>query len=196
MATQTDAPTSTPTCTPAVQEAQIALVEGWNLVSLPLVPADPAVGQVLASIAGSYDAVYAYDAAGTTHPWRKYCVSAPPFLSDLTSVSPSQGLWIHARRAATLTVSGLPLQPPAIALRTGWNLVGYPSQATQPVAVALASIAESFDWVYAYDPADAVQPWRGYQAGVPGLPGSLQAMRPGMGYWIRATRDCVWMVGG
>ena len=91
-ATATPTASPTPTATPG---AEIALQVGWNLISIPLSPSSTALGDVLASIEGKYDLVYAYDASDTDDQWKKYNVAAPPFLNDLTHMRPKYGYWIR-----------------------------------------------------------------------------------------------------
>ena len=43
-----------------------SLVDGWNLVSFNVQPADTAIASVLSSISGSYDLVFAWDGTSQT----------------------------------------------------------------------------------------------------------------------------------
>jgi len=170
------------------------LVEGWNLISFPISPVSTVITEVLSTIEGSYDLVYAHDAMDTADPWKKYNVAAPPFLNDLTEVNETMGLWIRANEAVTLTVSGLAPSSTDIALRTGWNLVGYPSQTTRPLTEALQSIQGKYDLIYAYDATDTADPWKKYNVAAPPFLNDLTEMGSGYGYWISVTEDCVWTV--
>ncbi len=86
----------------------IDLVAGWNLVSFHVHPADTATASVLDSIAGNYDLVYAWDAAGG-HPgsgnWVKYDPNVG-FGNTLTALDETMGFWIHMTTADTLVVQG------------------------------------------------------------------------------------------
>jgi len=99
--TMTGTPTHTPTATPTPTEhpeagqAQIPLTSGWNLISIPVSPASTVITDVLSSIEGQYDLVYAYDAWDAADPWKKYNTAAPPFLNDLTQMGPGWGYWIR-----------------------------------------------------------------------------------------------------
>jgi hypothetical protein len=177
-----------------VSTAQVGLVAGWNLVSLPLNPVHSAITSALASLAGHYDQVYAYDAWATGDPWQVYSPDAPLYANTLSDVNTRQGLWIRAREAVTLSVTGtLPLSS-TIALKAGWNLVGYPSSVTQPIMQALNGLAPHYDLVFAYDARDRVAPWRSYAPNAPSWANDLTALRPGGGYWVRVREDCVWTV--
>ena len=138
------------------------LVPGWNLVSIPETPTDTAPAAVLASIAGSYDLVYAYRACDGTDPWKLYDPNAP-VAGDLAAIDNTVGLWIHMTAADTLTVSGIVPASTAIQLCPGWNLIGYPWAQPVPVAGALNSIAGKYTRVFAYDFADTADPWAVYE---------------------------------
>lgn len=82
--------------------------QGWNLVSYPLLEAR-ALPQALASIADAYTTVYGYRAEGAADPWQVYSPQAPGWVNDLTQFEPGRGYWIHATRAITLYLEGVPL---------------------------------------------------------------------------------------
>jgi hypothetical protein len=93
---------------PAIQAedgySDIPLVEGWNLVALPLVPADGAIEAVLADIMDNVISVCAYD--GATATWTNY--SPSPAFDSLTNLVDSKGYWFQMSGACTLRVWGTP----------------------------------------------------------------------------------------
>jgi len=172
----------------------VPLHPGWNLISAPLSPDSTTITEVLSSIEGQYDLVYAYDASDVGDPWKKYNTAAPSFLNDLTEIDETMGLWIRVTEAVTLTIPGSVPSSTDISLYAGWNLVGYPSQTTRPVTEALANIDGSYDLVYAYDASDAADPWKKYNTAAPSFLNDLTEMGPDRGYWMRVSEDCVWTV--
>ena len=78
--------------------------EDWNLIGYQSAAA-AALPDALAGIAGKYDLVYAYDAADTADPWKKFGPNAPPFVNDLAELGPGKGYWIHMIEAATLVIN-------------------------------------------------------------------------------------------
>lgn len=82
----------------------IPLCPGWNLIGYPK-QTPVAIATALAGIAGKYNLVYAYDAADTADPWKKYDSNAPPFTNDLTHMQAWFGYWIRMTQAATLIVT-------------------------------------------------------------------------------------------
>jgi len=169
-----------------------ALAGGWNLLSLTLAPTSTAITQALASIAGHYDQVYAYDATDAADPWKLYDVVRPSSLNDLAQVNERMGLWAHTSAPLTLTVSGRAPFSTTIPLVEGWNLVGYPGLVTRPITEALASIAGKYNLVQTYDAAESR--WLTYDVSMPPFLNDLTEMVPGKGYWLVVTEDCVWTV--
>jgi photosystem II stability/assembly factor-like uncharacterized protein len=160
---------------------------GWNLISIPRVLKGSAPEVVLASIAGKYDVVYAWDASDPADPWKSYM---PGLGGDLTYISRNMGLWVRMTQAGTLTVEGEMPTTTSIPLYAGWNLIGYPAGVARPVPDALASIAGKYTLVFEYDASAPDAPWRSYSPQVPDFANTLAEMRPGFGYWVKATQDC------
>ncbi|MFH1928405.1 MAG: hypothetical protein ABIK79_09625 [Chloroflexota bacterium] len=78
------------------------LCQGWNMVAYPAAESRD-VAQALSSISGYYTAVYAYE-GGTSNPWKRYFVDAPPWANDLTHFEPGYGYWVRVSEDCTLTV--------------------------------------------------------------------------------------------
>jgi len=207
--TNTPTPTSTPTSTatpePTVTpHTTIVLHVGMNLISVPVSPNSSTLSDVLASVEGRYDKLYAYDASNASDPWKRYSVGVPSYANDLTEIDSTMGFWILATEPVALTVSGskpvaltvLGSVPSStdISLYSGWNLVGYPSQTTRPIAEALGSIDTKYDLIYAYHASDTADPWKKYNPAAPSFLNDLVEMEPGWGYWIRVSEDCTWSV--
>ena len=169
---------------------------GWNMVSIPLTLANTNTEAVMSSLSGKYSKVYAYDAFDSLDPWKVYDLSLPPFLNDLSQINNTKGLWLYATQNATFSVSGSWPSSTNIPLKTGWNLVGYPSQTTRAVADALSSIAGKYTKVYTYYAFDDVDPWKVYDVSLPPFLNDLSQLQPGQGYWIYVTQDCTWVVTG
>lgn len=168
--------------------AAIPLSAGWNLVGLPLLAGDTPITDALASIAGHYNLVYAYDTCGS-EGWLSFQPDLPGG-NTLHAVGPGMGLWIWATDAVTLTLEGPAVGQMAIPLCEGWNLAACPWAEAQPLPGALDSIAGSYNMVYAYNAADAPSVWSHYSPDGPPWANTLLAIEPGAGYWIRTTEDC------
>ena len=173
----------------AVVTRTLTLASGWNLISIPLDPVEPAPEDVLAGISGGYDQVFAYDGCVPEDPWLKYIPGGPPPFNTLTTMDAGHGYWLNATdpMTDTMSVSGsLPLTT-SIDLCTGWNLIGYASWNERPITDVLADISGKFDLVYAFDAADAADPWKKYDPTAPPVTNDLDNMKPWFGYWINIT---------
>jgi len=159
----------------------VSLDPGSNLVSLYRQPEDTSLSSVLSSINGQYDAVWAY----VNGNWRVYD-SANPGFSDLSTMEAGKGYWFEMNEAGVLLMYG-PTSPGSINLTTGSTLAGYFSPITQSISAAIDSIEGDVISVWAYINGA----WRAYDALNPGF-SDLNAMEPGIGYWIETSRTCTW----
>lgn len=126
----------------------IDLVAGWNLISLPLVPANALPNKVLAAqiAANDFSVVWAYQGGA----WKFF---KPPSTGTLTSMPDGLGYWVYMTQRDTLYLTGSVIpptsNPPSYPLVSGWNLVGFKPQpnATEPKTVGtyLMSIDSSYD---------------------------------------------------
>jgi len=106
------------------------LVEGWNLISLPLYNAtDMTVANIMSSVSGSYDALYRYDASA--HGWVP--------LSSSDTMANGVGYFIHMTSADTWTYTGSAYTGMNISLQQGLNMVGW-LNCSKPIDDALSSI--------------------------------------------------------
>ena len=172
-------------------QASIPLDQGWNLVALPLIPADPSPDAIFASIAGQYSAVFAYNACDSIDPWKRFDPNAPSFVNDLTTISIGQGLWIQATADTIATITGRVPRSVSIPLCTGMNLIGYPARTSVPLPDALLSIAGKYDRVYAYDPTDTADPWKTFDPTALSSMNDLNAIGPAKGYWVQMRDPAV-----
>ncbi len=154
----------------------IALEQGWNLISLPLIPDDGNITAVLADIMGNVSIVWSYDAA--TGEWSSYIPGGPT--PSLTTMVDGKGYWIDMNAAGNLTIEGVELPLPQGILPTyqvveGWNLIGFKSCSSRIASDYLAGLEGHYSSIYGYD------------NGAPFLVAPGQAFSPGHGYWLAAT---------
>ena len=135
----------------------IPLVAGWNLISIPLVPASTAIGTVLASQVASKDVtiVWSYQSG----IWYSAFLSSGLLVGSLTTMKDGFGYWVYMTKADTLYAMGYVIQPasspPAYSLSIGWNLIGFKPQPTvgqETVGAYLTSLSTKYDpnnvWIY------------------------------------------------
>lgn len=164
----------------------LSLVEGSNLISLPLEPLNPSISTLTEQLSPCLLQVLAYtrDAEGYD-TWLYYDPSQLD-LSTLSSIEPEKGYWVDMACPGEITVIGNRTTHP-INLIPGLSLVGYNNLTPLPVSAALSSIANKYtivwgfkddQWTY-YDPADVAE-------------STLQVLTPGSGYWIEAIEESSW----
>jgi len=137
---------------------EIDLVEGWNLISLPLIPDDSDITVIISSDTistgdvSSIGIVRAYDPATGEFPY--YMPSDGS--GELAEMVDGVGYWVFMNEDATLTVTGLrwptpPAVPPSYDVIVGWNLIGFKSLADDSAASYLANIEGTYPVLWIYD---------------------------------------------
>lgn len=158
----------------------IYLREGWNLISLPLLPYDTNLTEVLQSIDGKYDMVRHYDSWNASDPWKMYSTFKPSELNDLGTIGDKMGIWIHMLSSAVLPLNGSVAISTDIDLRSGWNLIGFPSLTDKRISDVFSGL-----------PLERIE---GFSEGMnPYLLQPLETasyMAAGSGYWVKVTGDC------
>lgn len=149
--------------TPILTEFEIALGEGWSLVSLPIEPDDPAAETVLADA----------DCWYPVWQWEPALNDGAGSYVEATELHALVGYWIYSRCAASVTVVGLAPSDQQTALVAGWNMVGVASDTVLPESSAIATPVSYWDcsnccyeslyanetlttghgyWIYAWNP--------------------------------------------
>jgi hypothetical protein len=167
----------------------IVLKEGWNLISLPLIPPDVSLQAVLQSIDGQYDAVQWYNVTDSIDPWKHNYLSKPSNLNDLNEISQTMGLWVHVTEPGEtrLVVPGdMLVSTQIITLYPGWNLVGYPSTTDKVRLKAMNNIFfdTDVDAVWTYNAT--AQKWKEITAS--------DDFEVGRGYWMHSKVTKPWIV--
>lgn len=154
----------------------IALDQGWNLISSPLIPNNTGISVVLDDILDNVAIVWSYNAATST--WSSYIPGGPP--PSLTTIVDGKGYWINMEAADTLTIEGVeiplpPQVPPSYNVVEGWNLIGFKSCDSRTASDYLAGIDGHYASMYGYDNGSSflVQP--------------EDLLTPGLGYWLAVT---------
>ena len=110
-----------------VTSYSIPLNEGWNLISLPLIPNDSDIGVVLAGIADNLGEVRYYE----SNDWQYY--KDEVIEDDLETMEDGKGYWVFMNNADTLIIDGVEMPGPGENLPTysvageTWNLIGFKS---------------------------------------------------------------------
>jgi len=167
----------------------IDLYEGWNLISLPLQPADPAIGTVLSGLSGQI-VVWYYNASADL--WTLYDTDAPfPWLNTLHYMVHGDGYWLKSTMNQTLIIQGTTVPSYTMGLMPGWNFVGY-NTSTTPMPDPISSLTTPIVvWTYYTDKDE----WRLYdtEAPFPWL-NTLTNMTAGKGYWMKSNVTQNWNI--
>ena len=170
---------------------EIGLRPGWNLISLPGMPADADINAVI--MEDDVDVVLTYDPAEGT--WL--VASRGPggtFAGSLAMVDNSKAYWVHTDTFDPIKVdipgfqAGSRSVPPEFSVMKGWNLV--------PIAVIdLGDVPEdgmldannyftSVDWTRAYGYDNLMNQFRSISLGQPD-----GKVKVGQGYWLHVESD-------
>ncbi len=180
---------------------EITLIPGWNLVSFYIRPASTNIADVLLSVEGNYDLVYAWDATGAhsgSGNWMKYD-NVPASTDTLLTLNETMGFWIHMTESHILRVGGSLPTTSAISLddnASGWNLVGYPSSVNRdlPEVFGEHGVGTNFSLVYFYNGVDPINPWKLFDRIGPVYVNDMTVMTNSWGYWVKVSADCTWSV--
>ncbi|MCK5593945.1 MAG: tandem-95 repeat protein, partial [Candidatus Aenigmarchaeota archaeon] len=168
-------------------ERDLAL--GWNLISFPYVLDSASIDDVLSTVDGNYNIVWAYNTSVDGN-WPSYNPSMSVESSSLKTLENIQGFWINMTAADTLTVIGTIPASTTIHLNQGWNLISYPFDDSAEISCMLSQVAGNYTIVWQYNEtaqgAD-YEKWTLNNPAAPSQVNSLDNFTKGYGYWINMT---------
>jgi hypothetical protein len=128
----------------------------------------------------NYFSVQGYH-AGKSRPWLHWFKDKPHYFNDVIEIDHKNGYYIGIKNPDYLVVAGRVPSSTQMQLKTGWNLVDFPSLTNRTRDDALSSIAGNYNMVLYFD----IKLKKEIRLGPDDF------MEPGLGYWIHATTDCV-----
>lgn len=167
-------------------QVQIPLDAGWNLVSLPLIPPDSTLTEVLSSIDGLYEIVTSY----IDGQWKAFIPGKPLPAQNLTELGVEMGIWIKMAGPGTLTVTGAAPTSTSIGLNAGYNDVGFPATSSQAIGEAMTSIAGKYEKVLRFVDGQ----YQVYKPNLPPVANDFDQLDPGYGYKIKTTESCTLII--
>jgi hypothetical protein len=164
---------------------------GWNLTSVPVTPTNPEAGGVFQDLADLGNTI-----AGNLHrydPLSGYGTYPGAF----ADVSLGRGYWLWLDTAGAQTVVSVAGTAAAanvvMLLSEGWNLIGHPFPAVQPLAdchVRNVAVTRSFEQAVAAGWVGGAlyrwEPGAGYRMVRTEPFGHDESLRPWCGYWVCA----------
>lgn len=154
----------------------IALNQGWNLISMNVLPDTSIIGgkDVACKVSTVFNGLNMQEIKTLDAYWKK---GNPDFLNTVQSIVPGEGYLVNMNTAGNLVISGTPINSlayfPMSTLKTGWNLFGCPFQSPTPFSdyfnTSNSEIIKNFDgfWI----PNETTN--------------SIQNIEPGKGYFIK-----------
>ncbi len=161
------------------------LLNGWNLISLDVVPENNTPSSVFAELISADKLIYVSGYQNQQGVF--FDPYGLPFLNTLQNMNPVEGYWVRLNDDATLIVSGTPISPGfQINLLSGWNLVGYWLPNTQAPADAYASLINAglLDIVTGFE-----QTGKFFDPAGPPFLNTLTEIKNGFGYWVRLNQS-------
>lgn len=149
----------------------LSLTYGRNLISLPLIPENSSIEEILGSDINKVDIIYGYD--GTD--FLTYNPNPAP--DDLIAMEAGKGYWIYVNSPFELTVIGVSeqgMQPATYTFSEGYNLIGFKTVSADSIENRLVSGEIS----------NAITTWNGVEWEYPNAESNLEV---GRGYWIYGT---------
>ena len=152
----------------------IDLIAGWNWISFNVDPEDDSLASVLATVSETATFINS-QSSGTATNYGDY-----GWYGGLTTLDPTQMYLLDMSEAATLTVTGVPVDVASrpIDLISGWNWIGYLPQNSGDVETALASVGDLATFINSQSSGTATN------YGDYGWYGGLTTLEPGSGYLL------------
>jgi hypothetical protein len=129
----------------------LAFERGWNLVSLPIEPNDPALDTVLSD--GSRGTI----CTGSVCTWtgQEYV--------DVAELHACVAYWVYVAEAQMILVEGLPVEQTSLVLARGWNQCGVTVECDVPLDGRIIGLP----WIWSpallrYEPVDVLRPGIGF----------------------------------
>ena len=163
----------------------ISLYAGWNMISLPLKPADLSASSVLATIP---------NAGGIAYLWNASKGAYDAIYGDM-ELELGRAYWITIVSDGTWTPSGIEVSGVQVNLTPGWNMIGIPSRTNVSATDIIVTVGAN-----SYNLVDAVH--NRYIGGIfyswDTVHGEWNAtvisnttmLKPGIGYFAKANQEC------
>lgn len=156
----------------------INLKQGWNLISVPLVPEN---NSIQGFFPDCVTRVWAYDGSNPDDPWQFYAPDRQ--YNTLNNISEQKGYWVNSTEDISITKYGS--RPDGnVMLNQGWNLVGKPTFDVANVEEVYGNPEEYLViWGYMYDDSLGHPLWYFFDPSYY-YASTLDDLIPGYGYWV------------
>ncbi len=151
------------------------LSKGPNLVSIPLIQSNDSLDIVLQTV--QWDKIWLYNTSSEEWIWQ---MRFKPYLGKDIVLSLAQGFWVNIEKDMNFTLAGIVPLNTSINLKSGWNLIGFPSFNVSFSAGDLKSQTGAIR-IEGFDALS--QPYFLRQEA------DADIMKAGFGYWVRVGSD-------
>lgn len=152
------------------------LQKGNNLVSIPLIQHNRSTEVVFQTL--GFDEAWVYDVS-ETGTWMSY-MTQKPYKGSLQEVSHVLGVWVSTVQDSNLTVAGIVPRLTVVNLKTGWNLIGFPSMSSSYSVSQMKNEIGSDD-LEGYAPLSPPYHLQKLE--------NEDVLRVGYGYWVKVWSD-------
>ncbi len=173
----------------------VSIPQGTNLMSFPCLPIEYNIANFLThfgSEGANIGALYKYTPSSDGQ-WEAYNGSLPNWtVQTLGRFGDQDGIYLVMDSGDTFVMDGYLASNSSITLRTGWNLVGWPTNRTRDLVDAVRSVNTSYTYLKTLEGTEEAG---GYLLDWP-PPGadSLTNMSAYHGYWFNMSANDLWVV--
>jgi hypothetical protein len=168
----------------------IPLNESWNLISSPCLEENTSISYATRTTMDYLLSIHTHNGTEPFDIWKSYHPYMPIYVRlDLNNFSMKKGYWINVNHTVNLTMVGDVVIPYIVELDLGWNLIGWRSNETKNITIALSGIANQYTSVHTYFANDSSDPWKVYNPNLDPSLSDLKYIEPYRGYWINMTES-------
>ncbi len=170
----------------AIEKQRIELNTGWNIMSFRFMPENENMLEILQPLIYTNKLIKVMDESGATiDDWGIF----GGWKNTIGKLRNTEGYKIKVTSPATIEVTGTPTPLPlVIPLNTGWNIISWPSQNEQDGIKVFQSIIDAGNLSKVMDEAgNTIENWGVFG----GWRNGIYNFKPGEGYSVRVTSDCI-----
>lgn len=159
--------------TGCLQDQEIQLYEGWNLISTNLYPYVDSLGKEESALISNV--FYGLDVSEIKTLDNYWLNNQNEVFNSLETIEPAKGYLVYMNTDTALTITGMPMMADnyVFILKTGWNLIGCPYDADTDFSTLFddTDCVEIKDFEGSWLPDDST--------------GTIQNMEPGKAYFLK-----------
>lgn len=164
------------------------LTPDYNLISTPFTPSNATVEETLRSISGDFTTVNEFN--NTAKSYNFYVIVGNSVFKNFDTIKPGYGYWVRVTTSTSLRLLGSIANNISQPVSSDYNLLGFPAinnlQNNNTVAYVLSSIDGNYSSVSEFN--NTAKSYNFYVIVGNSVFKNFDTIKPGHGYWIRATQ--------